>query len=145
MPVREASPADVDELVRLRARWRGVDPTTDFSTAFRHWFHEEQPTRAWWIAEHGGRTCGMVNVKLFERMPSPGKPARRWGYLANLFVEPEARGQGVGASLVQAAIDFAQHHDLVRLVLAPSELSVPLYRRLGFRSANELMVLPLQK
>jgi GNAT superfamily N-acetyltransferase len=47
----------------------------------------------------------MVNVKLFERMPSPIAPAGRWGYLANLFVVPSARGAGIGSRLVEAAVD----------------------------------------
>lgn len=85
----------------------------------------------------------MVNVKIFERMPSPTHPSGRWGYLANLFVDPSVRGEGIGAALVQAAVDCAHDQGLVRLVLSPSELSVPLYRRLGFRAADELMVHPL--
>jgi GNAT superfamily N-acetyltransferase len=142
---RSADLADIDELVRLRALWRGVESTADFSSNFRRWFAAEQSSRHWWIAEDDqARAYGMVNVKMFERMPSPGQTASRWGYLANLFVDPEVRGGGTGGALVQAAIDFARAQRLVRLVLAPSTLSFPLYTRLGFTRADELMVHPLQ-
>jgi GNAT superfamily N-acetyltransferase len=142
---RSADMADIDELVRLRALWRGVEPTSDFSSNFRRWFAAEQTSRHWWIAEDDrARAYGMVNVKMFERMPSPGQMASRWGYLANLFVDPEVRGGGIGGALVQAVIDFASAQRLVRLVLSPSMLSFPLYARLGFRPADELMVHPLQ-
>ena len=50
------------------------------------------------------------------------------------------RGDGIGAALVQAAVDSAHDEGLARLVLSPSELSTPLYGRLGFRAAHELMV-----
>jgi predicted N-acetyltransferase YhbS len=86
----------------------------------------------------------MVNLKLFDRMPSPDRTRRRWGYLANLFVLPSHRGSGIGASLVTAVVGLARAEGLVRIVLSPSELSVPLYHRVGFRAANELLVLPLE-
>ena len=85
----------------------------------------------------------MVNVKIFDRMPSPAAAGSRWGYLANLFVLPAARRQGTGTSLVRVATEFARGQALERLVLAPSEQSRPLYTRLGFRPAHELLVLPL--
>ena len=85
----------------------------------------------------------MVNVKVFERMPSPGRPPSRWGYLANLYVVPAQRAAGVGGQLINAAVQHARADGFVRLVLAPSELAVPLYNRHGFRAADELLVLPL--
>jgi GNAT superfamily N-acetyltransferase len=85
----------------------------------------------------------MVNVKLFERMPAPDTGPSRWGYLANLFVLPEHRAAGAGASLLAAAVTRARAEDLVRVVLSPSELSVPLYARQGFRPATELLMRPL--
>jgi GNAT superfamily N-acetyltransferase len=144
MHVRQAGPGDLDELARLRARWRGGDPTPDFDAAFRDWFASEGSSRWWWLAEDdAGRPVGMVNVKVLERMPSPAAPGSRWGYLANLFVLPTARLQGTGTALVRAATEFARTQALERLVLAPSEQSRPLYARLGFRPAHELLVHPL--
>ncbi|MCU1623524.1 MAG: acetyltransferase [Frankiales bacterium] len=145
MRIRKAGLADIDELVRLREAWRHAEATTDFASTFYRWFADEHASRKWWMAEdEGGVAHGMVNVKLFERMPSPAEPGSRWGYLSNLFVLPAVRGGGTGSALVQAVIDFAQMQRLVRLVLSPSAKSVPLYGRLGFRPADELMVHLLQ-
>ena len=144
MLVREADESDVEHLARLRASWRGQPLSADFITEFRAWFGQEQATRWWWLAVDADDPIGMVNVKLFGRMPSPGRPPSRWGYVANLYVEPGRRGTGVGGSLVTAAIDRARQEGLVRLVLSPSEQSIPLYRRHGFRPAHELLLLPLE-
>ena len=145
MLVRAADSADLDDLVRLRAAWRDSDVTSEYMTSFRAWFQQEGATRWWWLAQdEGGSATGMVNVKLFLRMPSPASAPTRWGYLANLFVLPSARGNGIGSDLVRAAVARARVEGLARLVLSPSDRSVTLYGRLGFRSAHELLVHPLQ-
>src|SRR3954469_22907788 len=105
--VRQAGEADIDMLVGLRASWRGEPVTTEFAATFRNWFVREGSTRWWWLAIDANEPVGMVNMKLYERMPSPGWPASRWGYLANLFVLPRHRGAGVGASLVAAVVERA--------------------------------------
>jgi GNAT superfamily N-acetyltransferase len=138
--VRVAGPEDVEALARLRAAWRGEPATPSFVAAFQAW-HVREPDRWWWLAVDGdGEPVGMVNLKVFERMPSPGAPSSRWGYLANLFVLPAARGHGLGAELVKALLRRADDADLVRVVLSPSEESRPLYARHGFVSADELLV-----
>jgi GNAT superfamily N-acetyltransferase len=141
--VRSAGATDVEALARLRAAWREEDATSGFVATFREWMEREQSSRMWWLAEHDGDATGMVNVKTFERMPSPGAAASRWGYLANLYVLAAYRGSGAGSELIQAAVEHARARNFVRLVLAPSEPALPLYARHGFRSAHELLVLPL--
>ena len=137
--VRPAGPADVPALVALRSAWKGPG-TPDFRRDFDAWFTREHPTRQWWIAEEAGTPVGMVNLKLVDRMPSPDRPATSWGYLCNLYVLPEHRGRGTGAALVQALLTSARDDGLVRVVLHPSELSVPLYTRLGFTTAHSLLL-----
>ena len=143
MIVRSAGPADVEALARLRAAWREEEATPQFVAAVRAWMVREERSRIWWLAEHDGEAIGMVNVKTFERMPSPDRAPSRWGYLANLYVVPAYRGSGAGSELIKAAVAHARAHGFVRLVLAPSELATPLYNRHGFRRADELLVLPL--
>jgi GNAT superfamily N-acetyltransferase len=141
--VREADAADVDRLARLRAAWRSQPLSAEFLAAFQGWFLREESSRWWWVAIRDGDSVGMVNVKLFDRMPSPDRPASRWGYLANLFVLPDNRGAGVGASLIAAVVDRARAEGLARLVVSPAEMSTPLYRRHGFRPAMDLLLMPL--
>lgn len=144
MEIRRAHEADVDSLAHLRAAWSEQPTDHGYSATFREWFVKEQAERWWWIAVDHSAAVGMVNLKLFDRMPSPGRPRAQWGYLANLFVLPAHRGAGIGHDLVAALIDEARAAGLVRIVLSPSELSVPLYRRLGFRPADDLLLLPLE-
>ncbi len=145
MEVRPAGESDLASLMRLRSTWRGAELTPDFAESFTSWFGREGSNRWWWLALDGSAAVGMVNLKLYERMPSPAAPASRWGYLGNLFVLPTHRDRCVGGQLVEALLERAREEGLVRVVLSPSDSSVPLYQRHGFRADHGLLVCPLSE
>jgi len=131
----------MSSLVTLRAVWREAVVTDAFASQFTEWFEREGRQRWWWVAEDGsGLALGMVNLKVFDRMPSPGGSPSRWGYLANLFVHPAVRNQGIGTLLLSALLDTSRKEGLVRVVLSPTAQSVPLYKRAGFDPADGLLV-----
>lgn len=141
-----ASSADVDALADLRASWSaGVDvsASSDFVETFGQWFEAELGARRFWIAERhsiGGEpveAIGMVNLLLFDRMPSEGRPPGRWGYLANMFVRLNDRNAGVGAALVGSVMEFADARGFEKIVLNPTERSRPFYARCGFVPAGD--------
>lgn len=83
----------------------------------------------------------MVCLTTHERMPSPNpRAAAHWGYLGHLYVLPSARGLGIGEALVQTVLAEAERRRYAKLVLSPSELSIPLYRRSGFTDAHSMML-----
>jgi GNAT superfamily N-acetyltransferase len=86
----------------------------------------------------------MLNLAVFERMPSPGRARSRWGYLGNAYVRPEWRSQGVGTALLTELLAYARSEGFVRIVLRPSERSIPFYRRAGFGPATPLMLAELE-
>ncbi|MFT4263567.1 MAG: GNAT family N-acetyltransferase [Nocardioides sp.] len=147
--VRAATGDDVGALIRLRRGWAAEKgaPTDEpgFGERFAAWLAAEGERRRFWLAEVDGAAVGMVNLTTFTRMPYPtGTDVKgAWGYVGNLFVDPVHRGCGIGRELIEACTAYAREQDFARVVLAPSERSVPLYERAGLRSATELMILPL--
>ncbi len=75
-------------------------------------------------------------------MPRPGAPDTRWAYVANVWIDPKHRRRGVGR-LVMELLEWCREEGCVRVVLNPSEVSLPLYRALGFRPADDLLRLDL--
>ena len=145
MQIRRASVVDVGALAALRLAWveeqaGGPVDAPGYEREFAAWFEREQEQRITWLALVEGRPAGMLNVLVFTRMPRPGRLVSRWGYLANFFVLADLRGRGVGSRLLEACTAYADEHDFVRIVLSPSERSVPIYRRAGFTTAEDLMV-----
>jgi len=60
--------------------------------------------------------------------------AKRGVFLEDLFVIPEARGQGIGYALLSALADVALSRDCARLewsVLKWNQLAIDFYRRIG--------------
>ncbi|MFC5826739.1 GNAT family N-acetyltransferase [Nonomuraea insulae] len=99
---------------------------------------EALPLEWCWLAEQNGRTLGCVIVQ---------PPARsRWidrvvndapvAYLGAMYVEPWARGMGVGAALTEVAHGRAAAEGVSTMVLhhaLPNPLSTPFWARRGYR------------
>lgn len=141
--IRRADQADAPALARLRRYWAEEDGATavepGFDQRFATWFAGQQGSRVAFVAEQDGEVIGMMHLAVFERMPRPGRPDSRWGYLSNAFVLPAHRDDGVGAALADAVLGHAKERGCVRVVLSPTERAVPFYRRAGFGPATMLM------
>jgi GNAT superfamily N-acetyltransferase len=151
--VRRATSDDDLAIAALRRAWTeeraGLGPIEDpdFEPAYLEWAEVERSRRINWIAEVDGRAVGMLNLVLFTRMPRPvpeegPAPLGQWGYIANNFVLAEFRGLGIGSRMLDAAVSYADEHDFARIVLTPTEQSIPYYSRAGFVPATALMVRP---
>ncbi len=144
--VRVAGPADVGALAALRSAWtaeRGaVGPDLGFADRFQTWFDDERRHRTFWLAETADAPVGMVNLLTFTRMPGRSADSGRWGYLGNMYVAPERRNMGVGGQLLATLLAHADAAGFERVVLSPTERSIPFYRRAGFDVADQLLLRP---
>jgi len=148
--VRVASYDDRVAIAALRRAWteetllgsgQGAPiPDDDFQQRFDAWLEREQDQRVTWLGLVAGEPAGMVNLLVFTRMPRPGQDLRRWGYPANRYLRPEPRNRRLGARMLAACTSYADEQGFVRIVLSPSERSVPFYVRGGFEPATSLMV-----
>jgi GNAT superfamily N-acetyltransferase len=145
--VQAAGAAALPDLLALRLAWKPAANPQEaeaFTAGLTQWWTAEGERRRLWLARHtDGSAVGMANATVFTRMPVPGRGGVRWLYVSNVFVREEHRRVGVGRALMDAVVGWARAEELVRVVLAPSELSVPFYRDLGFRPAHDLMRLDL--
>jgi len=137
----------VSELALVRSRWaaeQGRKPSDNdpFDTEFAEWVQRESAGRRFWVARVDEEPVGMVNLLIFDRMPTVGKPSGGWGYLCNMYVDETHRNAGLGAELATAVLRYADDQGLERVVLSPSERSRPFYASLGFQAASQLLVRP---
>ena len=142
--IRRANHADLAAVIQLRREWTqeedGGIADPDFEENLAAWFAREWSRRIMWLAEEGGRPVGMMNLAIYERMPRPGRALSCWGYLGNAFVVAAYRNRGIGSQLVSAAFNYADENGFARVVLSPTERSIPLYERAGFGPARALML-----
>jgi GNAT superfamily N-acetyltransferase len=148
--IRVADERDVAALARLRRTWleeRTGRPVEDpgFEAAFEQWWRVELPRRTFWLAEVGSARSGLtavgsINVVEIVHMPRPGARSGRIGHVGNAFVLAAFADEGLPAALLAAAVEHARVRRYRRLLLAPTAGSAAFYRRAGFRSAGEQLL-----
>ncbi|MGN6100897.1 MAG: GNAT family N-acetyltransferase [Devosia sp.] len=108
--------------------WNG-----EFETLIAKLYHDYEtappaPPRALWIAERNGEVAGSIFAT-----PSEGRPGT--AQLRMLYVEPEARGIGLGRMLVDQCVRFARESGYRRVRLWTQSILVParkIYAAAGF-------------
>jgi GNAT superfamily N-acetyltransferase len=131
--VRVAGAGDIGAIASLRSSWSagaGEDP--DFERRMAGWLAGEGDRRTIWLAMLGDSPVGMASVFEYRRMPRPGRPDSRWGYVSNMFVREDLRNRGIGSALLTTIITAADARCYARLVLSPSAPALRFYRRAGF-------------
>jgi len=132
-----AGQEDAGAIVRLRSEWSDAcGDDASFEPRLADWLASEGDRRTIWLATAGTRPIGMVSLFEYRRMPRPGRPDSRWGYVGHMFVSGAFRNQGVGTRLLAALIAAAEERSYARLVLAPSAPAVPFFQRAGFVTAD---------
>lgn len=75
---------------------------------------------------HGGITRGFVSAVGY----------RHCGWIGNLLIDPQHRGQGYGKHLFEEALKFLNQRQLKRIWLTASDQGAPLYQRYGFEQID---------
>ncbi|GKY88690.1 GNAT family N-acetyltransferase [Sinisalibacter aestuarii] len=132
--VRPFASGDIDWIVQrhgaLYAEDQGFDASFEALVAeilADFMARDRRPVENGWIMEADGARLGCVFV-----VAEDDETAR----LRLMLVEPGARGQGVGQSLLETAIDHARSQGFTHMVLWTQEAlhaAVRLYARNGFR------------
>jgi len=149
--VRQASSesdAEVSALAGLRFRWRHDEggeagDLQTFAPAFRAWWRDHAATHLGFLAEVDGEAAGMAWLGVLVRIPGPDRFERTSGMIQSVYVSPDARGRGIGTSLVELAIATARERGLDYLGVHPSERSYPVYERAGFARTSSVLELGL--
>jgi ribosomal protein S18 acetylase RimI-like enzyme len=92
------------------------------------------------IAQVEAEIVGSVSCQLFGGLyPSPFKPEHRhYGYIWNVYVQPDYRRQGIATQLTKTAIAHLKSLNCTKAVLNASPLGKSVYEQLGFVAGNEM-------
>lgn len=137
--IRLATANDGPALAALRWEFSQEDggPEEHWAEFLHRWsgFWDAAHERGWlvWVAEQDGQLIGNMWLQLVEKVPRPGRRIRYLGYLTNVYVKPEARGQAVGGRILDEVIAWATAENLELLFVWPRSESVEFYKRAGFR------------
>jgi GNAT superfamily N-acetyltransferase len=97
--------------------------------------------RVTFIVERDGEWLGLASGIAQD----PSSPADPGPFLVGMFVDEAARGQGLGAALVEAVAAWARAREATRLYLWVTSTNTPavaLYSRCGFQRTGNTQPLP---
>jgi GNAT superfamily N-acetyltransferase len=109
------------------------------------------PFRAWleprlfdgryfgFMAEMDGKIIGGAGLMELDWPPHAMHPLdHRRGYILNVFVEPEFRGQGIAKALLDAADSEFQSRGIGYAVLHATNMGRPIYAQRGWTATTEM-------
>ncbi|KAB8194735.1 GNAT family N-acetyltransferase [Nonomuraea phyllanthi] len=144
--VRAAGADDLEVMARMYERLVAYDAQFGWVTVrgrtgelLRAYLSEEALPLEWcWLAELDGRAAGFAVVQPPARSGwiSGGVNDAPVAYLGAMYVEPRARGLGVGPALTETAHRRAGAAGVSTMVLhhaLPNPLSAPFWNRRGYR------------
>lgn len=92
------------------------------------------------LAEAGETSVAGAGMLLHEWQPNPDTLDTRRGYILNVYVQPEYRGQKLAAQMVNWLLDAAREMGLPIVALHASDAGRPTYEKLDFTPTNEMRI-----
>ena len=152
LPLRRATAADLDVLVRHRVRmfaemgFQSDDRFEALSAACRSWFAGalERGTYLGWLIAPAAAPETIVagaGMLLLDWPPGVRDAGTTRAYILNVYTEPEHRGHGLATLATRAAVEEARRRGIRVVTLHASDEGRAIYERLGFEATNEMWLI----
>ena len=115
---------DIEPFLELAAAESWVAESWEFEFLL-----SEFPQGCFAVRSDGGEAAGFVTSLRHERS----------GWIGNLIVSAEYRGQGIGESLFVKALDALRAAGVETVWLTASKSGMPLYQKFGFNSVDTII------
>ena len=145
---RPVSPADLDLVARHRhemfkASGRSDAALAPMTAAFRDWLEPRLADGSYfgWIAMEAGAPIAGLGMMVIDWPPHPSHPTQAArGYILNVFVEPDRRGQGIARALMDLAMAEGRKRGLQYMILHATAQGRPMYEKLGWAQTSEMSI-----
>ncbi|MCI3133485.1 GNAT family N-acetyltransferase [Phenylobacterium aquaticum] len=144
---RPVSVDDLDVICRHRremfqASGRSAADLAPMDEAFRPWLAPRLAAGdyfGWIVDQADGTPIAGLGMMVIDWPPHPSHPRQgARGYVLNVFVEPEHRGQGLARQLMDRAVEEGRRRELDYMILHATRMGRPLYERMGWAQTSEM-------
>ena len=141
---RPATPADIEELARIRvvflAEANSMDGVVDnaaetaalYESNLEYFGRKIGGEFMAWIALEEGEVIGTSGVSFYEYPPNKSAPTGKKAYISNMFTYPQHRGRGVATRLFALTVDEAKSRGCEVVTLNATAMGRPVYEKYGF-------------
>ena len=145
---RPVTTADLDLVCRHRHEMFKASGRTDealapMSAAFRDWLAPRLTSGDYfgWIAMEDAAPIAGLGMMVIDWPPHPSHPTQgARGYILNVFVEPDRRGQGIAKALMELAMAEGRRRGLQYMILHATAQGRPMYEKLGWAQTSEMSI-----
>jgi GNAT superfamily N-acetyltransferase len=98
-------------------------------------FDAQDDRRPIWIAHQGDHAIGYLSAEIYEPDAASENESGPVGFIDELFVVPEHRGQGIATALLRTALEWVRAEAVSRVVLhvySRNDNALRFYERMGF-------------
>lgn len=145
METRRATTDDIPELVRLRqvmmdSVWGGAGADSSWRAACAAILEQVLADGSMCAVvvddpDGGLAACGVGMVA--QRLPGPGCPSGRYGYVQSMCTDDRWRRKGLAGAVFEGVMAWFAEERVTRVDLHASRMGEPLYRSFGFTDARE--------
>jgi len=144
---RPVAVGDLDLICRHRhdmfqATGRSDTDLAPMDEAFRPWLAPrlaEGDYFGWIVERLDGTPVAGLGMMVIDWPPHPSHPRQgARGYVLNVFVEPDQRGQGLARQLMDLAVEEGRRRGLDYMILHATRMGRPLYERMGWAQTSEM-------
>ena len=84
------------------------------------------------VVDDDGVVAACGGVTIATRLPGPGVPTARYGYIQWMVTDPSYRRRGHATAVFEAIIDWLRGRGVTAMELHATPEGEPLYRKYGF-------------
>jgi GNAT superfamily N-acetyltransferase len=97
-----------------------------------------------WVIESENRIVASGAITIASLVPTPKDLSSSVAYLHRIYTEKQYRNNNFANLIVERAIRFCRDNGIKRVFLNASEAGRPIYEKVGFRAAPEMMRLVIE-
>ena len=98
-----------------------------------------------WVIEDDGEIVSSGGVTFVSFVPSPSDLSSKIAYLHSMYTAKPHRNRKCAQRIIDSAIQYCSAQGVNRIILTASAAGKPVYEKIGFRSAPEMMKLVIKK
>ncbi|KML26986.1 MULTISPECIES: GNAT family N-acetyltransferase [Priestia] len=144
----KATVNEIDQLIYLRKKQlvdEGIEPNQEIDTELKEFFTNKMSDGSLieWIVEDNEEIIATGAIVFYEFPPTYTNKSGKKAYITNMYTKESYRGQGIATKLLTKLVAEAKTAGIIKIWLGASNLGRPVYKKFGFKEADEWLELDI--